>query len=208
MIGSKAAKIMMTKNNISSKGYWSRRYINADTGWDIGEVSRPLKEFIDNLKDNTLKILIPGAGNAYEAEYLLKKGYKNVFVADIASEPLLNLKNRCPDFPKNQLLHRNFFEIEDQYDVILEQTFFCALPVEKRHDYAKKAQQLLKRSGIIAGVLFNFELTEKGPPFGGSKEEYLTYFKPYFNIDILEICRNSIEPRQGTELFFQFYRKL
>lgn len=194
------------KHSFSSE-FWSQRYEQNQTGWDIGEISKPIKDYIDQLKDKNLKILIPGAGNAYEAEYLFLQGFKNVYVADISKNPLENLKIRFPGFPEEQLLHIDFFEIEDHFDLILEQTFFCALPVASRGNYARKSAELLTKNGILSGLLFNFPLTENGPPFGGSKEEYLTYFSPYFDIEILETCYNSIKPRQGNELFFKF-RKL
>ena len=65
---------------------------------------------------------------------------------------------------------------------------------------------LLNPNGKIVGLLFDFPLTSDGPPFGGSKEEYIPYFKPLFNIEILERCYNSISPRAGRELFFKFQK--
>jgi methyl halide transferase len=41
--------------------YWQNRYEQQATGWDIGEISRPLKHFIDGLSDRSLSILVPGA---------------------------------------------------------------------------------------------------------------------------------------------------
>lgn len=187
--------------------FWSTRYRDNRTGWDIGYISTPLKEYIDQLEDKELKILIPGAGNSYEAEYLFKNGFENVTICDIAPEPLENFQKRVHDFPKEQLLQQDFFTLDKAYDLILEQTFFCAIPVKKRPDYAEKSYNLLNKNGKIAGVFFDFELGENGPPLGGSKEEYLTYFSPYFKIDILERCYNSIEPRQGNELFFKFIKR-
>ena len=197
----------MTSNRSFSKEFWSQRYEQNQTGWDIGEISKPLKAYIDQLGDKNLKILIPGAGNAYEAEYLFKQGFKNIYVADISKKPLQNLKTRVHSFPEDQLLHTNFFDIKGQFDLILEQTFFCALPVEARPEYAKKMSVLLKDQGLLVGLLFSFPLTENGPPFGGNKEEYLTYFSRYFEIEVLEDCYNSITPRQGNELFFKFRKK-
>ena len=55
--------------------FWSARYQQGNTGWDIGEISTPLKEYIDQLENMELKILIPGAGNSYEAEYLFNSGF-------------------------------------------------------------------------------------------------------------------------------------
>lgn len=190
-----------------NKDFWEERYKNEQTGWDIGEVSTPIKEFIDQLKDKELKILIPGAGNSYEAEYLFCKGFKNIHVLDLASKPLQNLKKRIPEFPFENLYQTNFFQHSGEYDLILEQTFFCALEPKIRASYAEKMAELLEPNGIITGVLFNFEFKNDGPPFGGSTDEYLTYFSPYFEIEILEECYNSIPPRDGNELFFKFRKK-
>lgn len=190
-----------------NKEFWSSRYQEDNIGWDIGHISTPLQGYIDQLQDKNLKILIPGAGNSYEAEYLFEKGFKNIWICEIAKEPIENLKRRLPQFPENQILYNDFFEIDNQFGLILEQTFFCALPVNLRAAYAKKSSELLKQNGKICGVLFNFELTAEGPPFGGNKEEYLTYFSPYFKINIFEACYNSIKPRQGKELFFNFSKK-
>lgn len=187
--------------------FWSQRYKENKTGWDLGSVSTPIKEYVDQLSNKELKILIPGAGNSYEAEYLFKKGFKNVTICDIAREPLQNLKERLPEFPKEQMINSDFFKLEGTYDLILEQTFFCAIPVEMRQEYARKTSELLDKNGRIAGLFFDFELNADGPPFGGNKEEYLTYFSPYFKIDIFERCYNSIPPRKGNELFFKFRKK-
>ena len=75
-----------------TREYWNNRYLKGNTGWDIGEVSTPLKDLIDRLSDKNLRILIPGAGRAYEAIYLYKKGFQNVFVCDWAAEAFLHLK--------------------------------------------------------------------------------------------------------------------
>ena len=104
--------------------FWNHRYLSGETGWDIGYVSMPIKEYIDQLSDKNLKILIPGGGNSYEAEYLFNNDFNNVFVIDISSIPLKNLAERVPSFPQKNLLHRNFFELKDTFDLIFEQTFF------------------------------------------------------------------------------------
>ncbi len=191
-----------------NKDYWEERYQKNALGWDIGGISTPLKEYIDQLRSRDLKILIPGAGRGYEAEYLFRKGFHLVYVLDIAAQPLQDLKRRIRHFPEDQLLLGNFFELEGQsFDLILEQTFFCALLPAQREAYAKKMAELLTEKGTLAGLLFDFPLTEKGPPFGGSYEEYHGLFSRFFEIKKLERATNSIPPRQGTELFFIFEKK-
>ena len=186
---------------ILNKEYWQQRYANKETGWDAGSVTTPIKEYIDQLSDKEIKILIPGAGNAHEAEYLWKQGFKNVFVLDIVSEPLENLKKRIPDFPKEQLILGDFFELDLHFDLILEQTFFCALNPMLREKYVDQMFKILKTNGKLAGVLFDFPLTEQGPPFGGDYQTYYSLFHSKFNIRKLEVCYNSIKPRLGKEFF-------
>lgn len=180
---------------------WDKRYAEGYTGWDIGYVSDPLKAYFDQLVDRSIKILIPGGGNGYELEYLYQLGFKNVFVCDIARYPLDNIRDRLPDLPEEHLLHQDFFTLDDQYDLIIEQTFFCALDPKRRHDYAAKMSDLLLPNGKLVGVLFDIHFDKPGPPYGGDKDEYLNYFSPYFNIDIMDTCHNSIKPRSGNELF-------
>lgn len=59
----------------------------------------------------------------------------------------------------------------------------------------------------MVGLLFDFPLTEEGPPFGGSKSEYIVLFEPYFSIKTLEKAYNSIKPRENKELFLIAVKK-
>jgi thiopurine S-methyltransferase len=190
-----------------NKEFWDQRYADNDLGWDIGAISTPIKEYIDQLSNKKLKILIPGAGNGYEAEYLFKQGFSNVYVLDISKRPLQNLSKRLPSFPKNQLLLLDFFELNDSFDLIIEQTFFCALDPNLRNSYCKKMQNLLKADGKLIGLLFNKVFSHDGPPFGGTLKAYKEIFREYFTINKLQIAYNSIKPRQGSELFFIFTKK-
>lgn len=190
-----------------NKNFWDLRYQNNETGWDIGYISTPLKKYIDQLTDKNIKILIPGGGNSYEAEYLHNLGFKNVFVVDISPTALTNLKNRVPDFPKNHLINIDFFKLNNSFDLILEQTFFCALTPKLRDNYVLKMNQLLRPNGKLVGLLFNIPLNKDRPPFGGTKKEYLSYFKNYFKIEIMELSYNSISERTNNELFIKLIKK-
>jgi hypothetical protein len=187
--------------------YWENRYLNNETAWDVGSITTPLKEYIDQLTNKTISILIPGAGNSYELEYLINNGFNNVTVIDFADTPLKNIKKRIPTINPNQLVKSDYFAHDKKYDLILEQTFFCALDPVLRPKYVEKTNSLLNKNGKIVGLLFQFPLTEVGPPFGGSKEEYINLFQNEFNIIKLETAYNSIKPRKENELFFIFTKK-
>jgi len=169
----------MTENSLDEK-YWDGRYTNDSSAWDVGFISTPLKEYIDQLTNKDLKILIPGCGNSYEAEYLFTNGFKNVFIIDLADSPLKHFSDRVPSFPKNQLIKGDFFKHEGSYDLILEQTFFCAIDPLLRNDYVKKMSELLNPSGKLVGLLFDCDFEKMGPPFGGNKITYIEQFSPFF----------------------------
>ncbi len=77
--------------NPPNQEYWDTRYKNNTAAWDLGEVSPPIKEYVDTLENKNKSILIPGCGNSYEAEYLIKQGFTNVTVIDIAPTLVENL---------------------------------------------------------------------------------------------------------------------
>ncbi|QDH79591.1 methyltransferase domain-containing protein [Echinicola soli] len=188
------------------ENYWLSRYQQNQIGWDAGEVTIPLKQYLDQFHDYGVEILIPGAGNAHEAAYAFQKGFQHVHVLDIADEPLNRFQHRYPQFPTAHLHHENFFDHRGQYDLILEQTFFCALCPNLRNDYVKKMAQLLKPDGMLVGLLFDVQFGRNEPPFGGTKEEYVNVFSNALEILKLEPCYNSIGPRRGKELFLMAKR--
>jgi len=181
--------------------FWSERYKSGQTGWDVGGITPPLKAYFDQLNNKSMNILIPGGGNAYEAEYLFRKGFKNVSVVDISKDPLEAFSERVPGFPSENLIHDNFFNLQGSWDLIIEQTFFSAILPSQRDDYAEKCKRLLNPQGKLVGVLFDDPLFEDRPPYGGSSEDYLPVFESRFLLKTFERCYNSLKPRQGRELF-------
>jgi copper chaperone CopZ len=183
--------------------YWDAQYKANAVGWDLGLVSPPIKTYIDTLKDKDIAILIPGCGNSYEAAYLLDQGFTNVTVIDIAPTLVKIIEEKFITNTRIQVLLGDFFSHKGEYDLIIEQTFFCALPPTMRQKYVWKMHELLAKDGKISGLLFN-RTFDVGPPFGGSQEEYELLFKDAFDFITLEKSDNSIAPRSNSELFFEF----
>jgi methyl halide transferase len=210
------------RSTMLDKNYWQARYENGDMGWDTGAITTPIKAYVDHLvavkAPSTLKVLIPGAGSGYEAAYLWQHGFHQVYVCDWADEAMERLKKNAPDFPHSHLLIGDFFQLNDKFDVIIEQTFFCAIDPAERPRYAEKAAKLLNCpadvpkthqdwAGTLAGVLFGKNFPFQGPPFGGTQEEYGQYFNSFFEIVTMEECYNSIKPRANAELWINLRKK-
>ena len=185
----------------TTKEDWDTRWANGVTGWDVGEPTIPLAEYIDQLTDKNLRILIPGCGNAYEAQYLHQLGFANIYVIDIAQAALDSFQQRVPEFPSQHLVCGDFFAHSTSYDLILEQTFYCAIDPSLRDRYVQKMHDLLVPSGKLVGLLWDDPMFADHPPYGGSIAEYRERFSPLFELKTLEACHNSIKPRAGREAF-------
>lgn len=195
--------------------FWNERWLSNETQWDIGYPAPAIVDFINKIDDKSIRILIPGCGNAYEAEYLHNNGFSNVFVVDYAAEALKRFSERVPSFPKDHLISSDFFHLEaGKFDLVIEQTFFCAIDPSLRKNYVEKMHEILSigstsnhKKGVLAGLLLTSVPYEEGPPFPGSEEEYRMLFGKHFTIDKMEPCQRSITPRAGRELWIELTNK-
>lgn len=186
--------------------YWNNQYKNNEIGWDLQQASPPLKAYFDQIQNKNISILIAGCGNAYEAEYLYSLGFHNITLIDIAEELVNALKTKFQN-TSIKVLHRDIFSHSGQYDLIIEQTLFCAIDPSLRKKYVSKMYELLAEQGKLVGLLFDKEFEKQGPPFGGCKYQYEPFFSPFFTFKTFEECYNSIKSRDGEELFINFIKK-
>ena len=187
--------------------YWLERYRSQLTGWDAGRITTPIKEYVDQLDDKSIKILVPGCGFGHEVKYLYDHGFKNVDVIDFIEDPINKLRAYCSNWTDRQFFVGDFFKHVGEYDLILEQTFLSSIEPSQRLAYARKNFELLKEEGRLVGLLFVVDFPGNYPPFGGTMEEYTSYFEPYFEFDVFAMSYNSIKPREGSELFINLRKK-
>lgn len=164
-------------------------------------VSPPLKAYFDAPIQPLGHVLIPGCGQAYEADYLVQLGVAAVTVLDFAPALMDQLAIRLRETAV-QVICEDIFNHRGVYNTIAEQTLFCAIDPSQRMSYVNQIADLLQRDGIWFGVLFDREFDRSGPPFGGSEREYRTLLAPRFEVLKMEKCSNSIPQRLGTEVFF------
>ena len=183
------------------------KWQSQSTGWDIGQPSPAIVEYMLEYSKKDAPILIPGCGNAYEAEFLVENGFTNITLIDIAPKAIELLTEKFINTSEVTIICGDFFQHQGNYDLMIEQTFFCAIPPNKREEYAEKTASLLNESGKIIGVLFNTTFEKEGPPFGGCISDYMVIFEPYFTIKTMEACYNSIAPRAHSEVFIHLIKK-
>lgn len=182
--------------------YWEQRHASGDTPWDIGGPSPALRTFYNTIEDRSVRVLIPGAGHVHEAQSLLELGFIDITVCDISATAIKHLQGLLPSDGRVSFYTGDFFAMEGQFDIIVEQTFFCALDPSYREAYVSKMADLLSENGLLAGLLFATQFAKEGPPFGGSMEEYRDLFACKLHIWKMEMCSDSIPQRLGNEVFF------
>lgn len=193
--------------NPIDESYWDFKWKSNQTGWDVGKATPAITKYIEQYDNKNSAILIPGCGNAYEAEFLVASGFTNINLIDIAPNAVGKLKDKFASVSQVKVFCGDFFDHQGNYDLIIEQTFFCAITPARRTDYVEKMASLLNENGKIIGLLFNKAFENQGPPFGGSLSEYKVIFEPYFTIKTMDECYNSILPRANSEVFINLVKK-
>lgn len=78
--------------NPLDQNYWEAQWQSRKTGWDMGHASPAITEYMAQYPNKNAAVLIPGCGNAYEAEYLVANRFTNITLIDIAPNAVELLK--------------------------------------------------------------------------------------------------------------------
>ena len=199
-------------NDVSSDKFWNQCYIDNKTGWDIGTATPVFKKWADSLPKKS-KILVPGAGNGYDPLYFSSLGH-DVTAIDFSEAAIKSIKQKANSKNlKINVLRYDFFDLKnkfkDEFDFIVEYTFFCAIDPQKRLDYINIACDLLKDDGYLIGLFLplNKGLSEGGPPFAVKENEIKSKFSKKFNLIDSYTHPLSIDARKNNEKYFIFKKK-
>ncbi len=185
-----------------SREDWQNHYESNDLGWDLGEVAAPFTKLWEEGKLPLGKVLVPGCGRGHEVVFLTGKGFE-VTGVDFSKGAVTYLKNelRVRNLA-GRILCQDFFMLDKShdggYDLVLEQTFFCAIPPRQRTDYVLNVSRILKPGGMLVGLFYNTG-KEGGPPYNTTREDIETYFSKNFDIEELGKTPLSAEQRRDKE---------
>lgn len=160
------AGIGSTKDTLNQHNDWEQRYLAGRTGWDRGEPSPALIEWLNTEVKTPQSFLVPGCGRGYEVELLVERGHQ-VTGVDIAPSAVDELQNRLETRGlRADVFLENLFEWDPhhRFTAIFEQTCLCALPPEQWPDYVSRLKRWLAPGGILLAL---FLQTGKagGPPW-------------------------------------------
>lgn len=186
---------------------WNDRYAEGSTGWDLGEappvvrrVSRDAVRAHDGGDGaSALRVLVPGCGRGHDAIGWAQAGATatGLDFAPLALDAARGLSERA-GLPVSWVLG-DVFELPEAlvgvFDVVWEQTCFCAIDPGQRRAYAESMTRALAPGGVLLGLFWRHG-REGGPPFNVTPEHVARAFEGLMTLESVEEVPDSVPTRQ------------
>lgn len=192
---------------------WSARYLTGETPWDKGEPHPELPFLLSEHRKifaEAGSIFVPGCGLGHDAALIREVALGTIVALDIAPEAIKKAKALYPDLSIDWRVDDLFVQ-QGCFDVVFEHTCFCAIPIERRGEYADLMGRLIPQGGCLVGIFFpdpDHE-GEDGPPFGIELDELHRFFEDRFELEWSQQPQKTYESRagDGRELCMVWRRK-
>jgi hypothetical protein len=188
----------------NSPAFWDERFERGFTPWDQAGVPPSFKAFA--ARHTETPVLIPGCGSAWEALWLAREG-RSVQAIDFSHAAVATARAQLGEYAK-VVEQADFFKWQPPTPPswIYERAFLCALPLDRRVDYARRMAELLPAGALLAGFFF-LGATPKGPPFGIERAGLDALLTPYFDLIEDEPVSESIPVFVGRERWLTWRRR-
>jgi Thiopurine S-methyltransferase (TPMT) len=188
-------------NDSSRPEFWDVRYAAGETPWDFHGVPAALKAFLGTSQTGT--VLIPGCGAAYEVRVFHEAGWK-VTAIDFSPAAVERARSELGALA-SRVVQGDFFthDFGQNFDVIYERTFLCALPPDLWPAYVKRMSQLLRSGGKLVGIFFYSDQADP-PPYPLSPEKTRKLFKEKFSLVKTSPVWDSLPMFAGNERWHEW----
>jgi SAM-dependent methyltransferase len=195
------------------QAFWQGVYDAQDTKFDVGGPSAPLVDWLDRERPVAGRAIVPGCGRGHDVIELARRGWDALGV-DFAPSAVADstAAARRAGLSSARFLQADIFgltaEHDGQYDLLYEQTCYCAIEPRRRDEYAQLATRLVKPGGLMVFLIYPLDARVGGPPFNVGLDEVPLRFAPGF--ELLEKGpppRPSIARRAGLEHLAVFRRR-
>ena len=154
------------KQSSDDPKFWTKFYENNHTPWNLGKPHPYLSSEFHGMKALRSQILVLGSGYGHDAAYLASKGH---FVTALEKEELAHTEavKKYGHLNDLKLIQGDALEYPFQsnnFDIIFEHGFFCALPEEQLDEVVKLWKRCLRSQGLLLGA-FLLGHYRGGPPF-------------------------------------------
>jgi SAM-dependent methyltransferase len=191
--------------------FWEARWREGQTGWDLGAASPPFEALLEGPDAPPPgRVAVVGCGRGHDALLFARRGFEAVGfdfapTAVAAARALAAEQGVAARFEV-----ADFFALPDQwagqFDYVLENSFFTAIPPARRAEYAAVVAALLRHGGELIGLFRDHDRPD-GPPHGTSEPELRRLLAPDFDSLAIGPAPRSHERRQGEELLVRARRR-
>lgn len=182
---------------------WEQRYQDGATGWDLGGPPPTLVSLLEALDGPALRVLVPGAGRAHDAIAWARAGHFVTAVDYAPSAVRAARANAAEAGVDLDVLEGDLFalpsELSGMFDVVWEQTCYCAILPTQRDAYVAVMARLLTPGGRLYGLLWNHGKPD-GPPFDVTPEDVRSRFSKSFDVVRTDAVETSVESRSNEFL--------
>ncbi|MGF6243062.1 MULTISPECIES: methyltransferase domain-containing protein [Paraburkholderia] len=188
----------------NSPAFWDERFERGFIPWDQAGVPAAFQAFA--ARHTEAAVLIPGCGSAWEALWLARQG-RRVQAIDFSPAAVAAARTQLGTYAE-VVEQADFFAWQPPFapDWMYERAFLCALPGDRRADYAQRMAELLPPGALLAGFFF-LGATPKGPPFGIERAELDVLLTPYFDLIEDEPVSDSMPVFAGRERWLTWRRR-
>ena len=165
--------------------YWEQRYQAQDMGWEKGEPSPGLVDFLAAHPElPRATVVVPGCGTGHDVRAFAGAGFtaEGIDLAPSAIK-LAQAKTRqaglAARFRLADFLHD---PPPNKFDWLFEHTLFCAIKPHERDDYVRAVDQWLAPAGNYLAVNYLVPPDREGPPFPTTRAEQIQRFSPRFDL--------------------------
>lgn len=185
---------------------WESMYDSGEGRWDLGAASPPLVAALARDEAGPPgHALVPGCGYGHDVRLLATRGWSATGI-DFARPAVREARRQAEATGTRgaRFERRDLFRLpgswDGTFDLVFEQTLFCAIDPARRDDYVEAVGRVLKPGGLLFGLFYNIR-PEEGPPFGTTPDEVIHRFAGAgpFRLEHSRIPAESVTPRQGKE---------
>ncbi|KAF8886577.1 S-adenosyl-L-methionine-dependent methyltransferase [Infundibulicybe gibba] len=193
-------------------GTWDQAWRENVTPWDVGQCQPPLREVVESGEvpfPHQGRALVPGCGKAYDAIYLANTLSLDTLGIDVSHTAVerAHAVLTGPDAPtagKVTVQVQDFFTFhvsgDQKFDIVYDYTFFVAIPVARRPEWAKQMIALIKPGGYLITLVYPIDPpTDTGPPFFVRPEHYDALLGADFSKVYDKIPTTSTETHAGKD---------
>jgi SAM-dependent methyltransferase len=190
---------------------WEQHYQQRETPWDKGAASPVLEAILaadDPLLWGSGPVVVPGCGTGHDVRALARETGLEIIGVDMAPTAV-RLAAEVPRAGMERFLVGDFLAEswpppDLEATAIWEHTCFCAIPRDRRDAYVRAAARTLDVGGRVIGVFFLTpwdpgEDPLQGPPFAATREEIISRFEPWFDLEHEWVPQVGFAGRVGRE---------